>query len=167
MSVNIKGCSVKTPLEKLPQIIVVYIDVANGFLKNKMYAIHEEMCLGNFCLRSTKEFDVHRTIHVNKAGRKIVTLESIDVCCTAWYTIHDVSKTEFSRQSCLCQGMPPVPSPWECGLKETYGSNNTSNFHYGDHRCPPCRCNAVQNTLTHTFTTGEKVMDKVLSTCIK
>ena len=98
MSVNIKGCSVKTPLEKLPQIIVVYIDVANGFLKNKMYAIHEEMCLGNFRLRSTKEFDVHRTIHVNKAGRKIVTLESIDVCCTAWYTIHDVSKTEFSRQ---------------------------------------------------------------------
>jgi hypothetical protein len=48
-------------------------------------AIREEMWLGDFRLRSTKKLDVHRAIHVNGAGRKVITFESIDVCCTEWY----------------------------------------------------------------------------------
>ena len=52
------------------------------FPRNKMKAIHEEMWLGDFRLRSTKKLDVHRAIHVNGAGRKVITLECIDVCYT-------------------------------------------------------------------------------------
>ena len=64
-----------------------------------MKAIYEEMWLGDFRLRSTKKLDVHRAIHVNGTGRKVITLESIDVCCTAWYTIHGVSKVELYKQA--------------------------------------------------------------------
>ena len=64
-----------------------------------MKAIREKMWLGDFRLRSTKRFDVHRVIHVNRAGCKVITLESIDVCCTAWYIIHGVSKVEFYKQA--------------------------------------------------------------------
>ena len=60
-----------------------------------MKAIHEEMWLGDFPLRSTKKLDVHRAIHVNGTGRKVITIESIDVCCKAWYTIHGMSKADF------------------------------------------------------------------------
>ena len=67
--------------------------------RDKMKAIREEMWLEDFHLRSTKRLDVHRAIHVNGAGCKVITLESIDVCCTAWYTIHSVSKVKFYKQT--------------------------------------------------------------------
>jgi hypothetical protein len=57
------------------------------------------MWLGDFPLRSTRKLDVHRAIHVNGTGRKVITIESIDVCCKAWYTIHGVSKADFYRQA--------------------------------------------------------------------
>ena len=66
---------------------------------NKLKAICEEMWLGDSRLRSTRKLDVHRAIHVNGSGRKVITVENIDVCCTAWYFIHGMSKTEFYRQS--------------------------------------------------------------------
>ena len=53
------------------------------------------MWLGDYHLKSTKKLGVHRAIHVNRAGRKVITLENIDMCYTAWYTIRGVSKAEF------------------------------------------------------------------------
>ena len=53
------------------------------FPRDKLKAIREEMWLGDFRLRSTKKLDVHRAIHVNGAGCKVITLESIDVYCTS------------------------------------------------------------------------------------
>jgi hypothetical protein len=52
------------------------------FPRDKMKAIREEMWLGGFRLRSSKKLNAHRAIHVNGAGRKVITLESINVCCT-------------------------------------------------------------------------------------
>jgi hypothetical protein len=68
------------------------------FPRDKLKAFHEEMWLGDFCLRSTKKLDVHRAIHVNGTNRKVITIESIDVCCKPWYTIHGVSKADIYRQ---------------------------------------------------------------------
>ena len=31
---------------------------------------------------------------MNEMGRKVIMFESIDVCCMAWYIIHDVSKVK-------------------------------------------------------------------------
>jgi hypothetical protein len=36
---------------------------------------------------------------MNKTGRKMIMLKSIDVCCMAWYIIHGVSRLEFHRQT--------------------------------------------------------------------
>jgi hypothetical protein len=47
------------------------------FPRGKVKAICKEMWLGDFRLRSTKKLDVHRAIHVNGMGRKVITIESI------------------------------------------------------------------------------------------
>ena len=47
------------------------------FPRDKLKAIREEMWLRNFRLRMIKKLDVHRTIHANGAGRKVITLEAL------------------------------------------------------------------------------------------
>ena len=64
-----------------------------------MKAIQEEIWFENFGVRSwnktwysprnTSEWDGMQGDHT----------ENIDVCCTTWYIIHDVSKLEFNKQT--------------------------------------------------------------------
>ena len=46
---------------------------------------------------STKKLEVHCNIHMDGQGRKMVTLENVEVCCKAWYIIRVVSKAGFYR----------------------------------------------------------------------
>jgi hypothetical protein len=48
-------------------------------------------------MRSAKKLEVHRNMHFDAGGCKVVTLENIEVCYRAWYIIHAVSKTDFYR----------------------------------------------------------------------
>ena len=67
------------------------------FLRDKIKSLRQEMWLGDFRMRFAKKLEVHRKMHFNAKDRKVVTLENIEVCCTAWYIIHTVSKTDFYR----------------------------------------------------------------------
>ena len=48
-------------------------------------------------MRSAKKLEVHRNLHIDSNGHKVVTLENMEVCCIAWYTIHAVSNADFYR----------------------------------------------------------------------
>ena len=59
----------------------------------------EVMWVWDFRLGSPKKLNVHQKIHVDGIWRKVITFESIDVCYTAWYIIHGVSKAELYKQA--------------------------------------------------------------------
>jgi hypothetical protein len=67
------------------------------FPREKIRSLREEMWLADFRMRSAKKLEVHRNVHIDTHGHKVVTLENVEVCCTAWYTIHAVSKSDFYR----------------------------------------------------------------------
>jgi hypothetical protein len=65
------------------------------FPREKIKSLRQEMWLADFRMRSAKKLKVHRNLHLDAHGHKVVTLENVEVCCTAWYTIHAVSKADF------------------------------------------------------------------------
>ena len=134
------------------------------FPRDKLKAIREEMWLGDFRLRSTKKLDVHRAIHVNGAGRKVITLESIDVCCTAWYTIHGVSKAEFYRQAGYAKEGRRSRHHGNLGLKKPREATRQASATLATIIVP--LADAMPHK-TRTIATGEKVVEKVLPTGTK
>ena len=101
---------------------------------------------------------------MNKTSRKVITLENIDVCCMAWYTIHSVSKAEFYRQVAYA--------------KECCQSHHHENVGLKNPRKVTRQATATLATITvplvdampqktRTLTTGEDVVEKVLPTCTK
>jgi hypothetical protein len=48
-------------------------------------------------MRSAKKLEVHRNMHFDAGGCKVMTLENIEACCRTWYIIHAVSKANFYR----------------------------------------------------------------------
>ena len=134
------------------------------FPRDKMKAIREEMWLGDFRLRSTKKLDVHRTIHVNAEGRKVITLEGTDVCCTAWYNIHGVSKAEFYRQAAYAKEGRRSRHHGNVGLKKPREATRQASATLATIIVP--FVDAMPHK-TRTLTTGEKVVEKVLPTGTK
>jgi hypothetical protein len=45
----------------------------------------------------SKKLEVHRNLYLDAHGHKVETLENVEVCYTAWYTLHTVSKADFYR----------------------------------------------------------------------
>ena len=45
------------------------------------------------------QLDVHRHIHINNLGNRVVTLEGIDVCPCSWYLIHGIGKFTSHRHA--------------------------------------------------------------------
>jgi len=127
-------------------------------------AIREEIWLGDFHLRSTKKLDVHRAIHVNGTGRKVITIESIDVCCKALYTIHGVSKAEFYRQATYAKEGRRSRHHGNVGLKKPRESTRQATATLATIIAP--LVDAMPHK-TQTLTTGEKILEKVLLTCTK
>jgi len=124
-----------------------------------MKAIREEMWLGDFRLRSSKKLDVHRGVHVNETGRKVITLESIDVCCTAWYIIHGVSKAEFYRQAVYAKEGRRSRNHGNLGLKKPREATKQATATLATIIVP--LADAMPHK-TRTLPTGEKVVEKVL-----
>jgi hypothetical protein len=134
------------------------------FPRDKLKAIREEMWLGDFRLRSTKKLDVHRAIHVNGTGRKVITIESIDVCCKAWYTIHGVSKADFYRQATYANEGRRSRHHGNVGLKKPRESTRQATATLATIIAP--LADAMPHK-TRTLSTGEKVVEKVLPTGTK
>ena len=67
------------------------------FLREKIRSLHQKMWLADFCMMSAQKLKVHKNLHINTHGHKLVTLENVEMCCTSWYTIHAISKANFYR----------------------------------------------------------------------
>jgi hypothetical protein len=134
------------------------------FPRDKLKAMREEMWLGDFRLRSTKKLDVHRGIHVNAAGRKVITIESIDVCCKAWYIIHGVSKADFYRQATYAKEGRRSRHHGNVGLKKPREATRQAVATLATIIVP--LADAMPHK-TRTLMTGEKVVEKVLPTGTK
>ena len=48
-------------------------------------------------MKLAKKLKIHIKLHIDSHGHKVMTLENVEVCCTAWYTIHAVSNVDFYR----------------------------------------------------------------------
>jgi hypothetical protein len=60
------------------------------FFHDKIKSLRQEMWLVDFCMRFAKKLEVHRNMHFDAGGCKVVTLENIEV-------FHAVSKADFYR----------------------------------------------------------------------
>jgi hypothetical protein len=96
---------------------------------------------------------------VNGTGRKVITIENINVCCKAWYTIHGVYKPDFytkdtyAKQGCRSRHHGNV------GLKKPKESTRQAMTTLATIIAP------LADVMPHkiqTLTTGEKVVEKVL-----
>ena len=135
------------------------------FPREKIKAFWEHMYQDTtFEFRYHMKLDVHRQVHWNAEGKKVVTLEGIDVCLFAWRHIARVSESTFHRfQGYAAKGESTQPhgnagtlkprkhtlqavATLECALEKEV-----------DHM--PHR--------THTLPSGEKVVSKVLPASFK
>ena len=129
------------------------------FPRDKIRSLRQEMWLADFRMRSAKKLEVHRNLHIDSHGHKVVTLENVEVCCTAWYTIHAVSKADFYR------------------FRKYSESGRRSRFHGNSGTKKPrdatIQASATLSTIivpladamphkTRTLSTGEKVVQMVL-----
>ena len=134
------------------------------FPRDKIRSLRQEMWLADFRMRSAKKLEVHRNLHIDSHGHKVVTLENVEVCCTAWYTIHAVSKADFYR------------------FRKYSASGRRSRFHGNSGAKKPrdatIQASATLSTIivpladamphkTRTLSTGEKVVQMVLPTGTK
>ena len=68
------------------------------FSRTKIRLLWKRMYLQiNFEFKNHLKLDVHKEIHANIEGRRVVTLEGEDVCLAAWRYIMGVPKTTFYR----------------------------------------------------------------------
>jgi hypothetical protein len=134
------------------------------FQREKIRSMRQEMWLADFRMRSAKKLEVHRNLHIDNHGHKVVTLENVEVCCTAWYTIHAVSKADFYR------------------FRKYSASGRRSRFHGNSGTKKPreatLQASATLSTIivpladamphkTRTLASGEKVVQMVLPTGTK
>jgi hypothetical protein len=72
------------------------LNCVQPFPKEKILAVRNQMWRDNDVrLRTHVKLDVHRKFHNNCNGNRVVTLEGINVCSTAWQLIMGVSRTTF------------------------------------------------------------------------
>ena len=105
-----------------------------------------------------------RPIHVNGTGRKVITIESIDVYCKAWYTIHGVSKPDFYRQAAYTKEGCRSRRHGNVGLKKPQEATRQTTTTLATIIVP------LADAMPHktcTLTNGKKVVEKVLPTSIK
>ena len=101
---------------------------------------------------------------MNGAGRKVITLESIDVCCTTWYIIHSVSKVKFYGQATYAKEGCQSHHHGNIGLRKPRQATRQATATMETIIVP------LGNAMPHkscTLATGEKVVEKVLLTGTK
>ena len=102
---------------------------------------------------------MHRAIHVNRAGWKVITLESIDVCCMAWYIIHSVSKAKFNRQAAFAKEVCRSRHHGNMDLKQLMEATRQATATLTTIIVP------LADAMPHkicTLATSEKVVEKVI-----
>jgi hypothetical protein len=68
------------------------------FFHAKIHALRSQFFHeGGQYFKSHRLLDVHRQIHLDAHGNEMITLQGVDVCPVAWYTIMGVSRATYYR----------------------------------------------------------------------
>ena len=60
--------------------------------------LRTEMHLQSFQVKCTKNLEVHKAMHIGvQTGKKVITVEGIDVCARGWRILHNISLRTFHR----------------------------------------------------------------------
>jgi hypothetical protein len=114
---------------------------------------------GGQYFKSHRLLDVHRQIHLDAYGNKMIMLEGVDVCPVAWYTIMGVSRATYYRWKVNANN----------GLRaEHHGNAGTVKPQSHSLQVTATLCLMLEQTTDHmphrtsTIETGEKVVSKCL-----
>lgn len=130
------------------------------FPREKIRAFRERMYSEtSYQFRFHMKLDVHRQIHRNAEGRRVATVDGVDVCMAAWRHIAGVSEATFHRfQGYAAEGLQAQPHG-NCRLVKprTHTSQATATL----------RC-ILENSADHMphrtrlLRTGEKIVSMIL-----
>jgi hypothetical protein len=82
----------------VPSYICCKLNCVQPFPREKILAVRNQMWRdSNVRLRTHVKLDVQRQFHNDSNGNRVVTLEGINVCSTAWQLIMGVSRATFFR----------------------------------------------------------------------
>jgi hypothetical protein len=74
------------------------LNCVQPFPREKILAVRNQMWRdSDVRLRTHVKLDVHKQFHNDSNGNRVVTLEGINMCSTAWQLIMDVSRATFFR----------------------------------------------------------------------
>lgn len=130
------------------------------FPREKIRCFRERMYSGtSYQFRFHMKLDIHRQVHRNADGKRVVTVEGIDVCLPAWRHIAGVSEATFHRfQKYVAEGIQAHPHGNSSLLKpRKHTSQATATL----------RC-ILENSADHmphrtkTLKSGEKVVSMIL-----
>jgi len=62
--------------------------------------------------------EAHRQKHKDSDGKEWITLKNINVCLTAWWTIHGISKATFYRFKHMTKDSVEAEGHGNLGLKK-------------------------------------------------
>ena len=135
------------------------------FLREKIKAFRERMYRDTtFEFRYHMKLDVHRQVHRNAEGKKVITVEGIDVCLSTWRHIAGVSESTFHRfQGYAAKGESAQP----------HGNAGTMKPHKHTLQVVAILECALEKEAdhmlhcTHTLPFGEKVVSKILPASFK
>ena len=117
-----------------------------------------------FKFRYHVKLDVHQQVHVNVEGKRVVTMEGIDVCLSAWRHITGVSDSTFHRfQGYAAKGESAQPHG-------NVGSEKPQKHTLQVAATLQCVLEKKADHMphrAHTLPSGEKVVSKVLPAIFK
>jgi len=89
------------------------------FPRHKIESIRRQLHVnGGVYVHKLCLIEAHKQKRKNVVGKEWITLKKIDVCLTAWWTIHGISKATFYRFKCMANAEMEAKAHGNLGLKK-------------------------------------------------
>ena len=130
------------------------------FPREKIRMLRERMyLLTGYEFKNHLKLEVHRQIHGGADGKKVVTLDGIGVCLSAWRHIMGVSETTYYRYAAYAAEGRRAEKHGNSGLKKPRQHTVQASATL---QCLLDKCADHMPHKTKTLSSGEKVVSKIL-----